>query len=109
MPPARLLIAKIAVGILAGLALGYAVGISLRHDAEKGRTLTMNQYVADFSVYKATLESSDVPMAAAVVFGTFFACGILGLYELFAIGLAKVVDVVLRPSQATTVPPFAGV
>jgi hypothetical protein len=105
MPPKHLLIAKIAVGILAGLAVGYGVGISLQHDAVKGRALTMEQYVADFQRYKGNLESSEIPMPVALVFGTFMVCGAFALYEVFALGLARIVSPVLRSSRVPPAPP----
>jgi len=107
MPPKPLLIAKIVVALIAGLAVGYGVGVSLRHEAAKGRALTMDQYVADFHRYKGNLESSETPMAVSLVLGTLMICGAFALYELFALGVAKGITVIARPSNLT-LPPTGG-
>jgi hypothetical protein len=108
MPPKHLLIAKLVVAIIAGLAVGYGVGVSLQHEAAKGRALTMDQYVADFQRYKGNLESSEIPMAVSLVLGTLMVCGAFALYELFALGVAKAINAFAPSLHLNAHPPAEG-
>lgn len=81
--------AKVIVALVLGALVGYAVGNSLANDAERGRTLTLKQYVADFDSYKEELASSNTPMGAAVVIGMIMVATVFGVYELLAFGLGK--------------------
>lgn len=85
----QLLVAKMFIALAVALVVGYAVGVSTAQDAERGRSLTLKAYIADFERHKANLESSDMPMAAAVVAGVIMVVGTFGLYELLAFGLVK--------------------
>ena len=105
MIPKHLLLAKAVLLIALGLGLGYALGVSYAKDAIKARTITMEEYVADFERYKADLaSSSDIPMPAAVVTGLIMVVGALGLYELLAMALAKGLAAVVTPDSATPFP-----
>jgi hypothetical protein len=93
---APLLFAKGSVVLLAGLALGYAVGISAAQDAERGRELTLKAYIADFEHYKAKLQSARIPMVGSLLAGVAFAVATFLSYELLALALAKAVIAVDR-------------
>ncbi len=88
MLPKQLLVAKVIIVVSLGLLLGYALGISYANDISKARTLTLEEYVADFASYKADLESSDIGMPGAIAVGLIMAVGAFGLYELLGLGLA---------------------
>ncbi len=81
--------AKVVVALLLGVLLGYAIGNSLKRDAERGRALTMKQYVADFDRHKAKLETSEMPMALSLLSGVIMVATLFGVYELLAFGLGK--------------------
>ena len=65
----RMVVARLIVAILLGLAVGYAVGKNTEADVARGNALTMKTYIADFDHYKQQLVASRVPMAAALVVG----------------------------------------
>ena len=90
------LVAKGTIALVAGLALGYAVGVSLAHDSEKGRALTMKVYIADFERHKADLESSQVPTWVALLAGVCITFATFLGYELLAFGLTKAIVAVDR-------------
>ena len=96
--------AKIIVALVLGALLGYAVGKSLHSDAERGKALTLKQYVADFESHKENLVSSDTPMAATVVMGVIMVGLALAFYELLALGVAKVL-LAVAPRRAPREPP----
>lgn len=66
---ARMIVARVVVAVLIGLAFGYAIGRSTAADAARGRELTVKEYIADFESHKKELIGSGVPMAAAVIIG----------------------------------------
>ena len=88
---AHTFVAKGTITIVLGLAVGYALGVSVKHDAAKGRSLTMAQYVADYAPYRQKLQSGEIPMAASVLIGTMMIVAAIGTYELLAFGLAKLI------------------
>ena len=90
--------AKVIVALLFGALLGYAMGVSVRAEAERGKDLTLKQYVAGFDRYKAKLENGDMPMAGALVAGVIMVAGMFGVYELFAFGLGKALARLTRRS-----------
>jgi len=81
-------VAKALVAIAFGAAVGYFVKISLAHDAERGRALTLDQYVADFAQYKARLQSSESSLAFTVGSMILLSLGLFGLYEFAAVILS---------------------
>src|SRR5260370_24178569 len=81
-PMMRMVVARLIVAILLGIAVGYAVGNSTAADAERGNALTMKAYIADFDHHKQELIASRVPMAAALLVGTLMIVAMFGLYEL---------------------------
>ena len=104
MPQGHVIGARFIVALLFGALLGYAVGNSLHEDAERGKTLTLKQYVADFESYKENLVSSDAPTAAAVVMGMIMVALLFGVYELLVFGVAKALHAV-APGRAPGEPP----
>jgi len=93
--------AKVLVVLLAGIVLGYAVSVDLNEDVERGRALTMDQYVSEFEHHKYELESSGIDMAFGVFFGIVFTAAIFGSYELLAFVLAWI----LRTLRGLFTPP----
>ena len=89
-------IAKGSIAVLAGLAIGYYMGVDLAHDGAKGKNLTMKEYVDDFESYKARLQSSPVPMSLSLFAGVVLTLVTFGTYELLAAGLAKGIAVIDR-------------
>jgi len=81
--------ARVVVALLLGALLGYAVGNSLNSDAERGKALTLKQYVADFESHKEKLVSSEAPMAVTVVMGMIMVALLFGVYELLVFGVGK--------------------
>ena len=92
----HVLVAKGVTALVAGLALGYGVGVSLAHDSERGQALTMKTYMADFEHHKAELESARVPMVGSLLVGVGLAFVTFLSYEVLALGLAKVIDAIDR-------------
>ena len=90
------LVAKGTIVLLAGLALGYAVGVSLAHDSEQGRALTMKTYVADFERHKAKLEHSQMPMWGSRLAGVCLTFATFLTYELLAIVVTKAIVAIDR-------------
>jgi len=81
--------ARIVVALVLGALVGYAVGQSLHNDAERGKTLTLKQYVADFEKHKEDLVSSETPMAATIVMGMIMVALLFGVYEVLVFGVGK--------------------
>ena len=96
--------ARVVVALLLGALLGYVIGNSIESDAERGKTLTLKQYVADFETYKENLVSSEVPMAATVVVGMIIIALLFGVYELLAFGVATALHAV-APRRSPGEPP----
>ena len=92
-------VARVIVVLLLGVLLGYGLDTSLKGDAERGKELTMKQYVADFDRYKAKLEKSDMPLAVALVSGVIMVTILFGVYELLAFGLGKGLAAMTRGSS----------
>lgn len=107
---ARKIVARVMVGVLLGLLTGYAVGKSLAADAEKGRNLTLKEYIADFERHKEELQSAELPMALAVITGLMMLLGFLAVYELLAFGVDKALGALDRKrhvaAQPGTPPPW---
>ena len=104
----RMLIARVIVMVLFGITTGYAVGRSLASDAATGRELTLKQYIADFESHKKDLIDSEMPMAVAVVVGVLMVVVFFGVYELFVLGVGKLLHLVDRPKNlsASTAEPW---
>jgi hypothetical protein len=98
MPREHRVGARVIVAVVLGALLGYAIGASTKSDAERGRALTMKEYIADFDHHKAKLETSEVPMAVALISGVIMVAGLFGVYELLAFGLGKALAAVTRGS-----------
>jgi hypothetical protein len=96
-------VARVIVALMLGGLLGYGLETSLKGDAERGKELTMKQYVADFDRHKADLEDSDMPTAVALVTGVIMVAGLFGVYELLAFGIGKGLAAITR--GATDAPP----
>jgi hypothetical protein len=90
MATSRTFLAKAIVAIAMGAAVGWFVHASLARDAERGRSLTLNEYTADFTRTKEHLESSESPMAFVVGSLVLLSLGLFGLYE-FAGALLSVI------------------
>ena len=104
MPHGHMIGARIVLALLLGALLGYAIGNSMENDAERGKTITLKQYVADFESYKEELVSSEVPMAATVVMGMIIVVLLFGVYELLAFGVARALHAV-APRRSPGEPP----
>jgi len=104
MPQGHMIGARVVVALLLGALVGYAIGNSLQSDAERGKTLTLKQYVADFESYKEKLVSSEAPMAATVVMGMIMVALLFAVYELFAFGVGKALQAV-APRRSPGEPP----
>ena len=89
MPTKYVLIAKSVVTLLLGLLFGYAIGGSMARDADRGRALTKDAYIADFERFKAKLETKDIPTSISIISGVVMTLGTFGICELLAFGLAK--------------------
>jgi hypothetical protein len=90
------LVAKGTIALVVGLALGYAIGVSLAHDSEEGRALTMKTYIADFESHKAKLEHSQMPMWGSLLAGVCFTFATFLTYELLVIGVTKAIVAIDR-------------
>jgi amino acid transporter len=89
-----------------GLTLGYAIGLSVNRDAERGKALTREAYVAQFDEHKAHLEKSGGPMPLYVIIGVVMSVALFGVYEGLSWGAERVVTALGRsrkepPSAAT--------
>ena len=106
----RMVVARLIVAILLGLAVGYAVGKNTEADVARGNALTMKTYIADFDHYKQQLVASRVPMAAALVVGALMVVVMFGLYELLVFGMDRLLAIVDRrrnlAPQPSTPPPW---
>ena len=87
---------RVLAATILGAALGYAVDVSLLRDAERGRQLTMDAYLADFQQHKADLENSGGPMGLYVVVCVVMALGLFGVYEGLGFALGKGFSVLVR-------------
>ena len=85
----RNILSRIIVAIVLGVGLGYGVGVSLQRDAERGRTITMSEYVSEFEAHRKELGESAIPMAAAIAVGIMMAIAAFGVYELLVLALDK--------------------
>jgi hypothetical protein len=102
----RRIFARAIVAVLLGLATGYAVGISAAADAERGRNLTMKEYVADFEHHKEKLIGSELPMAGAILGGLIMIVVVIGLYELLVAGVDRLLAALDRKKDVLeTYPP----
>jgi hypothetical protein len=97
-----MLIARVIVMVLFGIATGYGVGRSLASDAAKGRELTLKQHIADFESHKKDLVDSEMPMAVAVVVGVLMVVVFFGVYELVVLGVDKLLGLLDRPRDFVT-------
>jgi hypothetical protein len=86
----RNILSRIIVAIVFGIALGYAVGVGVQRDAERGRMLTMKEYVSEFEAHKKELVGAEVPMAVAIVVGVLMVVVALGVYEALVLAVDKV-------------------
>ena len=77
----RMVVARLIVAILLGIAVGYAVGKSTAADAERGNALTMKEYIADFDHHKQELISSRVPMAGALFVGALMIVAMFAQFD----------------------------
>jgi hypothetical protein len=98
----RKIVARLIVAVLLGIAAGYGIGQSLANDAARGRAITMKEYVADFDEYKNHLIGNDSPIWAAIIAGVFMVIAALGLYELLAWGVDKLLAVMDRRRVSAT-------
>lgn len=107
---ARKIVARVMVAVLLGIVVGYAVGTSLASDATRGRELTLKEYVADFENHKQELTKGQMPMVASILVGVVMVIVGLGLYELLALAMDKVLGAVDRrrnvAAQPGTPPPW---
>jgi anaerobic C4-dicarboxylate transporter len=103
--PIEMVAARVVVALLLGALLGYAVGNSLNSDAERGRNLTLKQYVADFESHKEKLVSSEAPMGVSVVLGTIMVAVLFGVYELLVVGVGRALQAVSRRRSPGEPPP----
>ncbi len=100
----RMVVARLIVAILLGIAVGYAVGNSTAADAERGNALTMKAYIADFDHHKQELIASRVPMAAALIVGALMIVAMFGLYELLVWCVDRLLAVLDRRNSLATQP-----
>ncbi len=91
MATSRTFIAKAIVAIAMGAAVGWFVHASLAQDAERGRSLTLAEYTADFTRYKEHLEASESTMAFVVGSLVLLSLGLFGLYEFASVLLSIVI------------------
>jgi hypothetical protein len=94
--PTRRIVARAIVAVPLGIVVGYAMGKTLAHDAAQAKTLTMNEYIADFDNHRKDLLKGDMPMGAAILIGTLMIVVALAGYELLVLGVDKVLGVVDR-------------
>jgi hypothetical protein len=81
---------KLVISCLIGIATGLGIAAQMTADAEEGRSLTLQEYIADFEEHKAELESFEMPPAASVASGVIFALVVFGIYEVLGLGLGRV-------------------
>ena len=89
MSDRNVFLAKGLVASAFGAASGWFLAQALTRDAERGRTLTMEQYIADFDRYKARLESQPLSTIGTIVAMVVLCVGIFGLCELLAALVAR--------------------
>ena len=97
----RNLLARVIVALLLGLLGGYAIGKGMEQDAERWRTLTVKEYVAEFEAEKAKLATAaKAPLAAMVLVGAVMVVVFFGIYELFVLGADKLLAALDRRRTA---------
>jgi ABC-type glycerol-3-phosphate transport system permease component len=96
--PAQL-VAKGAVIVLAGLLLGYFLGVSFAHDAARAHALTLKAYIDNFDNYKTELASSHMTMGVSLISGVIVCTLVFVVYELIALGLARGITAIDRLSS----------
>ncbi len=100
--PKHQMIGKIILVALVGVTAGYGLGVAFAADAELGRTLTLEEYIADFESYRAELQSAEVTMAGAIALGMIMVAGFFALYEAMGLAVGWVVALVLPSSRKDT-------
>jgi amino acid transporter len=93
---------SITVAII-GVALGYAIGLSVNRDAERGKALTREAYIAQFDAHKAQLEKSGGPMPLYVIIGVIMCVGVFGVYEGLSWGAERAISALGRSPQGTSI------
>ena len=89
-----------------GVALGYAIGLSVNRDAARGKALTREAYIAQFDAHKAQLEKSGGPVPVYVIVGVIMSVGFFGVYEGLSWGVERVVAALGRSNNPTGTPPY---
>ena len=101
---ARKIVARVIVAVSLGIVVGYGVGKSLAGNAARGRELTLKEYVADFESHKKDLTKGEMPMAASILVGVAMVVVALGLYELLALAVDKLLGAMDRRRNVGTQP-----
>ena len=97
----RNLLARVIVAIVVGLVGGYAIGKSMEKDAERWRTLTVKEYVAEFEAEKAEYATAaKSPLAVMVLVGTLMVVVFFGIYELLVLGVDRLLRALDRRRSA---------
>jgi hypothetical protein len=97
----RNLLARGMVALMLGLLGGYVIGKGMEKDAERGRNLTLKEYVSEFEAEKAQLSSAgDSPLAVMVLVGTLVVVVFFGLYELLVFGADRLLGALDRRRNA---------
>jgi len=100
------LIGRVIAASIMGVLLGYAVGSTAKRDAELGRALTRDAYVAQFERHQADLEnSSRYSVPVYVAFCVILALGFFGLYEGISWALERGVVALSRSADRTAPTP----
>ena len=89
MDQRRMFVARAVVALVFGIIIGNYIGRSMEDDAEKGRQLTMESYVKEFSSYKAKLESHTASRLGAIIMMAVVSFGFFGIYELLSMILGR--------------------
>ena len=100
--PKHRMIGKIILVALVGITAGYGLGVAFAADAERGHTVTLEEYIADFESYRAGLQSSEIPMAGAIPLGMIMVAGFFAIYEAMGLAVGWVVALVLPSSRKDT-------
>lgn len=97
----RNILSRVIVAIILGLVVGYAIGRGLEQDAERGRNLTLKEYVSEFEAHKQKLAAAaDSPIAVMVFSGVVMMVLALGVYELLVLAVDRVLGAVDRRRNA---------
>jgi hypothetical protein len=102
------LIGRVIAATIMGAALGYGVGLSINRDAERGKALTREAYIAQFDEQKAQLEKTGGPLAVYVIAVVIMSLALFGAYEGLSWGAERAVAALGRSRNPTGVPPFQG-